>query len=253
MLPHGVLAAILICALGVPWAAQIAMRSTGEGVAMNWLDAPSGEVALRALLDVSGAVGVGLLLAVVGVGVLRRAGKTELAVWLGAWAFAPFLVSLLITVVRPVYLDRYLIVAAPAFALLAGVAIVGIGFRMRAAVGLAVVAATSVGLVLWYSEGDGGNWRGEDWRSAVAAVGERRGESEAVVVAPWSANPAATFYGARVSDTSTADSIWVLTWSETGDELLEADRTGLGFGEHRLVERLRFGWRVSAELWKREP
>ena len=253
VLPHGVLAAILICAFGGTWAAQIAMRSTGEGVAMDWLDAPSGEVALRALLDVSGAAGLGLLLAVVGVGLLRRAGRADLALWLGTWAVAPFLVSLLITVFRPVYLDRYLIVAAPAFALLAGVAIVGIGSRMRAAAGLAVVVATSVGLVLWYSEGGRGNWRGEDWRSAVATVDDRRAESNAVVVAPWSANPAATYYGARASDVSTADSIWVLTWSETGDELLEADRRGLGFGDHRLVERLEFGWRVTAQLWKREP
>ena len=40
VLPHGLLAAVIICALGVPWAAQIAMRSTGEGVAMDWLKAP---------------------------------------------------------------------------------------------------------------------------------------------------------------------------------------------------------------------
>ena len=107
VLPHGVLAAILICAFGGTWAAQIAMRSTGEGVAIDWLDAPSSEVALRALLDVSGAAGLGLLLAVVGVGLLRRAGRAGLALWLGTWAVAPFLVSLLITVFRPVYLDRY--------------------------------------------------------------------------------------------------------------------------------------------------
>ena len=50
------------CALAVPWAAQIAMRSTGEGVAMNWLTFPTGEVATRALLDVAGATGLGALL-----------------------------------------------------------------------------------------------------------------------------------------------------------------------------------------------
>jgi hypothetical protein len=28
-------------------------------------------------------------------------------------------------------------------------------------------------------------------------------------------------------------------------------RCACGFGEHRLVERMQFGWRVTAELWKR--
>lgn len=252
VLPHGLLAAVVICALGVPWVGQIAMRSTGEGVAMNWLTTPTPAVAARALLDVSGAAGLGILLAVAGLWVLRRTGKADLAVWLGVWALAPFVIALLISTVRPIFLDRYLIVAAPAFALLAGVAVTGVGSRLRAAVGLAAVIATSIGLVLWYSHGDRGNWRGEDWRSAVGAVLERRGESDALVVVPWSANPAATYYGAHASDVSNADSIWVLTWSETGDELLDTDRRALGFGEHRLVEKLQFGWRVSAQHWVRE-
>ena len=61
-MPHGLLAAVIICALGVPWVAQIAMRSTGEGVAMNWLKAPTLDVGTRALLDVSGITGLGALL-----------------------------------------------------------------------------------------------------------------------------------------------------------------------------------------------
>ena len=74
-----------------------------------------------------------------------------------------------------------------------------------------------MGLVLWYSEGGRGNWRGEDWRTAVATVDDRRAWSNAVVVAPWSANPAATYYGARASDVSTANSIWVLTLVRDGN------------------------------------
>ncbi len=62
-------------ALGVPWAAQIAMRSTGDGVAMNWLKFPSPEVAARAVVDVSGAAfGLALALAVAGL-VLAGPGK----------------------------------------------------------------------------------------------------------------------------------------------------------------------------------
>lgn len=194
------------------------------------------------------AAGLGLLLAIVGFWVLRPARKTDLAVWLGVWAFTPFVLALLPSLVRPVFLDRHLSVAAPAFALFAAVAVTGVGRRLGAVAGLAAVVATSIGLVAWYETGDRGNWRSEDWRSAVSTVLERRGENDAIVVAPASAQPAATYYGARVSDVSTADSIWVLTWSETGDELRAQDRRALGFGDRRLVERLQFGWSERSAL-----
>jgi hypothetical protein len=105
--------------------------------------------------------------------------------------------------------------------------------------------------VFWYSSAEDGNWRGEDWRSAVATVGDRRAEADAVVVVPWWTHDAAEYYGARPSDVSTADSIWVLYWSEGNTDIPADVRRPLGFGEHELVEKLQFGWRVSAQLWKR--
>ena len=94
LLPHGPLAAVIFLAVAVPWAATIAMRSTGAGVGMNWLTAPSPSIVAHAVLDISGAAGLGLLLAVVGLVVLRLARRTDLAVWLGVWAFAPFVLAL---------------------------------------------------------------------------------------------------------------------------------------------------------------
>ena len=251
LLPHGALAAVIFVAVAVPWAATIAMRSTGAGVGMNWLTAPTPAVVAHAVLDVSGAAGVGLVLAVVGLVVLRLGRRPDLAVWLGVWAFAPFVLALLPSSVRPIFLDRFLIVAAPAFALLAGVAVTGIGRRLGALAAVAVVVATSLGLVAWYQTADRGNWRGEDWRSAVGAVLARNGEADAIVVAPWSARPAAAYYGAPVTGISSADSIWVLAWSETGDDITSEDRRELGFGDHVRVEKQQFGRRVSAQLWTR--
>lgn len=252
VMPHGLLAGVIVLVLAVPWAAIVAMRSTGEGVAMNWLTFPNAETGVRALLDVSGAAGVGLALAIVGVGVLRRTDRSSLGFWLGTWALAPFVVSLLVSVVRPIYLDRYLMVASPAFALLGAVALTELPRRLRVVGATAVAVATGIGLVLWYaSVADDGNWRGENWRAAVAAVLARQDEADAIVVAPWSSAPAAVYYGAEPADTSTAAAIWVLTWSETEDELRVSERRALGFGEHRLVERVPFGGRVNAELWRR--
>jgi hypothetical protein len=186
--------------------------------------------------------------------VLHRSGKRELAVWLGAWAFAPFVLALLVSFVQPIYLDRYLIVAAPAYALLAGVAIMGVGAPLRAGLIVAVVVATGLGLAQWYSTADDGNWRGENWRDAVRMVTERSGEADTVVVVPWSAHPAAEYYGARPVDVSSAASIWVLVWSETdARDVEDAERRALGFGEHERVEKLQFGRRLSAQLWVREP
>jgi mannosyltransferase len=251
VLPHGLLAGAVIVAVGLPWVAQLAMRTDSETSETAWIPYPSAEYATGALLGVSGAAGVGLLLAVVGIWMLRRAGEASLSVWLATWAFAPFVLALVVSVARPIFLDRYLVIATPAFAMLAAVAVTGLSRRVRAGVVAVVAIATAVALAAWYSPAEEGNWRGEDWRSAVAAVESRT--NSPVVVVPWWAHDAPEYYGAPVTDVSTADSIWVLVWSEDGHELPPDVRRPLGFGEHVRVEKLPFGWRVSAQLWRRAP
>ena len=252
LLPHGLMAAVVISALAVPWAAATVMSSTGNGRAMNWLEFPTAEVAARGFLNVSGAAGLGALLGALGVVVLLRRAQRDLAIWLAVWALAPFVVAIAVSALgRPIYLDRYLIVAAPAFALLSAVAITGAARRLRPVLVVAVVAATALGLAHWYSLADDGNWRNEDWRSAVATVLGRTTEAEAIVVEPTHAAPAAKYYGADVADVSSADSIWVLVWSEWGRDITAAERRESGFGTHERVERLDFGWRLSAQLWQR--
>ena len=191
------------------------------------------------------------LLAAIALWALRRAGNTALAVWLATWAFGPFVLALVISLARPIFLDRYLVIATPAFAMLAAVAVMSLVGRVRAVVVAVAAVATAVGLVVWYSSAEDGNWRGEDWRSAVSTVVERGGEADAVVVVPWWAHDAAEYYGARPDDVSTADSIWVLHWSEEGSALPADVRRPLGFGGHVLVDEIQFGWRVSAQLWRR--
>ena len=250
-IPHALLAAAIVAAIGIPWIAQLAIRTDADGSETGWIPYPEAEVAARALVNVSGVAGLGLLLSILGVWALRRAGDAGVAIWLASWAVGPFVCALLLSLVRPMFLDRYLVVSAPAFAMLAAVAVMSVTGRLRVAIALTAVVATFAGLVLWYGSDEPGNWRGEDWRSAVATVVERRVDADAVVVAPWWAHDAAEYYGARPEDTSSAESIWVLHWSE-GDHALAQDvRRPLGFGDHELVEKHQFGWRVSAQLWKR--
>jgi mannosyltransferase len=252
-LPHGLVAGVPILALAAPWVAQIALRTSGEDSGTAWLTFPTAGTTGRAVLDISGIAGVGVVLGIAGIVSLRHMGRTDLAVWLGVWAATPFVVALVVSLLRPVFLDRYLIVAAPAFALLGGVVLVRMAARLRLALLVIVIAATGLALFYWYSPRDDGNWRGEDWRSAVREVQARRTSGTPIVVAPYWAHAAPEYYGADVSGVATASSIWVLTWSEAGGDLSRAERRTLGFGDHRLVERLDFGSRVSAQLWKRGP
>ena len=180
---------------------------------------------------------------------LWRARGRDLPLWLGSWAFGPFVFALVISIARPVFVDRYLVVAAPAFAMLAAVGLTSLAGRIRTGATLAVVVATCIGLVLWYQTTLEGNWRGEDWRGAASFVQSRtRGD---VVVVPWWTHNEADYYGLRARDTSTADSVWLLSWSEHGHELAASQRQPLGLDGHELVESREFGWRLTAQLWRR--
>jgi mannosyltransferase len=248
--PHGLLSAAIVLGLGVPWFAQISMRSTGADTVIAWIPFPSWHMVANAVLDISGAGWFGIVLAAVGLWVLLRRGERSMATWLAVWAFSPFVVAVVVSVAQHVFLDRYLVAAAPAFALLAALAVTGVARRLGATLLVVAAAATAVTLVQWYSYAGSTNWRGEDWRSAARFAAQRSGGNEVVVV-PWWSHAAAQYYGAKASSLSTADSVWVLTWSETGHDLPASTRAPLGFGQHRLVEEHTFGWRVSAQLWQR--
>ena len=93
--------------------------------------------------------------------------------------------------------------------MLAAVGLLGVRPRLRWAAAVAVVLATAIGLAQWYAPKDGGNWRGEDWRTATHTALELKKPGDDVVVVPWWAYQSAEYYGAQPHDTSTADSIWV--------------------------------------------
>ncbi len=255
LLPHGLLAAVIVLALGGVWTGQILERSTGEGPGgVDWLTTPSPETAAHTFLDVSGAAGLGALLAVAGFVVLWRVGRSGVSAWLAAWAVAPFALALLALPLKPLFLDRYLITAAPAFALLGGVALGSLRVRPRTVCLAVVVLATALGLAQWYSSSEpNGNWRGENWRAAVHEILDRRDPEEPVLVVPWSVRQAAMYYGLEDPvATSAAPSIWAVTWSEEGRELTPEERSLVESGDRQLVERRQFGRRMTIQRWRRE-
>ena len=244
LLPHGLLAAVIVLAFGGMWAGQILERSTGEGPGgVDWLTSPSPETATHTFLDVSGAAGLGAILAVAGLVVLWRAGQSGVGAWLAAWAIAPFVLALLALPLKPLFLDRYLITAAPAFAILGGVALGSLRLRLRTVAVAVVVCATALGLAQWYSSAEPeGNWRGENWRAAVREVLDRRDPGEPVLVVPWSVRQAAMYYGLNAPvATSTAPSVWAVTWSGGRPRAHPRGAFSGGVGRSELVERRQFG------------
>jgi uncharacterized membrane protein len=248
-LPHCLLSCAIVLALGGLWVGQLALRTRGPTSETAWIPFPSVAYVKGSLFGISGAAGVGLALALVGLWALWRTRERDLVGWLGAWALGPFAFALVISLARPVFVDRYLVVAAPGFAVLAAVGLLSLAGRMRAGAAVALIAGTCLGLFLWYQTTFDGNWRGEDWRSAVAYVESRT--SGDVVSVPWWTHDAVEYYGVPARERSSADSIWVLSWSEHGHDLTASTRAPLGFAGHRLVESHEFGWRLRAQLWQR--
>ena len=138
--------------------------------------------------------------------------------------------------------------ASPAFALLGAVAILGVG--------------AGTGGARRGRGGHGHRPRRGTRRTRATGAGrlaerrprrlERQAEADAVVVVPGRL-AAAEYYGARPVDVSTADSLWVLVWSATTPRDVEEAERALGFGDHVRVEKLQFGRRLSAQLWRRQP
>jgi hypothetical protein len=175
------------------------------------------------LLSIPGALGIGLILAAAG---LYRVRGTRWATLLGAWALLPALISLVGSVWKPMFLDRYLIVSTPAFAVLGAIALVTLARRVRIAAIAALVTGTLVGLAYVYAPSGGDNWKGENWRAATQYV-----EHRAIVVPGW-ASPAFFYYGGQV-----VQSGWVLERAEYRDEYVKADDVRATFGDRLRARR----------------
>jgi mannosyltransferase len=99
-------------------------------------------------------------------------------VLLGAWAVSPLIGALIVSVIKPMLVGRFLIVSTPALALLGGAALNRIRPRWIAAGGAILLLALSMKeVVAWYGKVP------EDWRGAsrfVAAVQKRTGSTVAL-------------------------------------------------------------------------
>ncbi len=155
---RGVPAIVGVGVLASPilWFALV--RDTGQ---ISWLPPPTtGQVAhvLFRLTGDAGWLGVAVYAASVAVAVTAEGAGVLLAL-----AVVPFGLALAFSPLKPLVLDRYLLLCVPPLALLAGAGLVRL--PLRAIVVAAVVAMQAVGVVRVHAEPST-----EDWRGAAAAI-----------------------------------------------------------------------------------
>ena len=160
-------------AVGCLPALVLGLIGYGERHAISWIPQRGAEVLLKFPKMVAGSTEVGVLLfvaALAGVVLLRnRAWAGALLGWL---VLPPVLLLAVSHLVTPVYVDRYLFVAAPALALLAGIAVASVPRAGVVACCGLVVVAVAVG-VPQQMEVREANGRFEDFPWAVRKVDAR--------------------------------------------------------------------------------
>jgi mannosyltransferase len=195
-------------------------RRDSEGGTLVWNKAATGETITRALLELSGAVGIGLILSLCALAFVRH-GRWLLV----SWAIAPFAISVALTPVAEVFIDRYLIVSTPAFALLVAVALVRLRGPWRAGAAGTLAVGIVAGLLIWYAPDGSDNWTGQNWKAATRYATTRGGAR----IDPIWARSAYRYYGGVETDNG-----------------LYLALGGVGGGAHATVEA-RFGDDLRAE------
>jgi hypothetical protein len=210
---------LLVSLVCFPWLVNMADGVGAGGLPSSWIPAPDLLTIVNIAADVPGAFGVGLALAVVGAFHVKGERRTLLV----AWAGLPFAISLVVSLVNPVLLDRYLIVSCPAFALLGAVALAALPKRASVAAAIVTAAAIALALGLSYARDGSESWHGEDWRAATAFAMEQGG---AVVNPAW-ATIAYDYYGGTRGDA------WVIELRMPGESWEPA--CSIAFGDKLRV------------------
>jgi uncharacterized membrane protein len=157
----------------------------------SWIPPVSLHELRDVVAEVAGFNVLVLALALAGVAALLLGAATARSRWKGwlllAWAGLPLVAALVVSIAKPLLVGRYLIVSAPALALL-GAAAVGWLLAIRTTrrwltltaagvVTLLLVAVSGREIVSWYRDGPY-----EDWRAAARyAVGRAAGGSPVVL------------------------------------------------------------------------
>ena len=150
-----------IAAISLPLMLFVLFNDRGQ---IDWLGKPSPKEAVDGVSELAGDGGY-LLLAAYGLlvlaGFIWRGPADSWGTWLTVlWFAVPVGGSLAISLFKPLFLARYLIVAVPPLALLAGHGLTALRpVAVRVVAGIAVIALAAAGLYTWYFEANKEEWR----------------------------------------------------------------------------------------------
>jgi hypothetical protein len=194
------------------------------------------------------------LLALAGVGVaaylLRRVPRAEpwRVTLLTSWAVAPLLASLVLSVASPSLDPRYLLVSAPALALLGAAAVRASPWR-----GAAVTALAATLVLAGYRTVELERKTEENWRDATRYALATKDPVDRIVVAPARAITAFAYYAGpdRGSTTAGGTTVFVLVRASDQEGALDAARDAVRVPAYALRDVRRFGRHVFVQRWER--
>jgi mannosyltransferase len=106
----------------------------------------------------------------------------------------PIVLIALLSLVEPMFVPRYLIVALPALTILIAAGLNAIRPRLVAAgAALAIIALTAQGTLSWH-----GSYHKPDWRNAVSALVEQADEEDVIILVPPFEHRPYTYYAERL-------------------------------------------------------
>jgi mannosyltransferase len=163
---------------------------SGDAGQIAWVKPPDAWNVLQVLWVLAGMgaeVTIYLVLACVALAAgLRTGGRgRSFQTWRyalpGVWLVLPLVLALVLSTVKPILVDRYLLVSLPAFVLLAAVGILGLpaGWRGRGAALAGVIVLAVCGIVLYQTA-----FRKEDWRGVSAYLVEHARPDDALLFYP---------------------------------------------------------------------
>jgi mannosyltransferase len=114
-----------------------------------------------------------------------------------SWFFIPVLAAWAISLLKPIFVDRYLIVSLPALVLLGAVGVSQVRQRWILAASLAALLILSVRKVPWRTQ-----LEKEDWRAATSYVVSRASPRDGIVFCQRHARLGFDYYARRLGTTS---------------------------------------------------
>jgi mannosyltransferase len=244
-----VVAAASVAVLAVP---ALYFTATAPRYGVEWVDAPSAGSIWRTVAHSSGHNLALLVLAAAGaVLLLRRTASVDrrwLGVLLTGWAVLPIVLGIACSIVQPILVPRYVLVIAPALALLGAHAIVALAPRSPRLVALscvAVLAASGYWIVHWYGRTP------EDWRGAASYVAAEARPGDAVVLAPPWPKVAYRYYtpDRPLASRAPLRRTLVVMRLDRGETPEEVSRRFVDTTRMSRENRRWFGERIAVETW----